>query len=172
MATKWDRWLYETGVNYLKFWIKDFGQWILLAAGDTHVADPLDTMHHEMDSIIHSHHAYKSVWLPIIGEQLIQERSPLANLHNEIAVVVIKGFSGSEPYSVVKLFMGHIVLYYTKGSVVCKITGRRRNRKGLEVPCKNIYYRSTKDTAFIIVITWFPHPLMRSHAYKNVCNLT
>ena len=61
-----------------------------MAAGDTHVADPLDTMHHEMNSIVHSHHAYKSVWLPIIGEQLILERSPLAKLHNEIAVVVIK----------------------------------------------------------------------------------
>ena len=61
-----------------------------MAAGDTHVADLLDTMHHEMNSIVHSHHAYKSVWLSIIREQLIVESSPLANLHNEIAVVVIK----------------------------------------------------------------------------------
>ena len=61
-----------------------------MAAGDAHVAHPLDTVHHEMDSMVHSHHAYKSVWLPIRGEQLILERSLPANLHNKIAVVVIK----------------------------------------------------------------------------------
>ena len=61
-----------------------------MAAGNTHVVDPLDTVYHEMDSMVHSHHAYKSVLLSIIGEQLILERSPLANLHNEVAVVVIK----------------------------------------------------------------------------------
>ena len=90
LVNKWDRWLYETDINYLKFWIKDFRQWILMATGDTHVADPLDTMYHEMDSIVHSHHVYKPVWLPKIGEQLILERSLPANVHNKIAVVVIK----------------------------------------------------------------------------------
>ena len=61
-----------------------------MAAGDTHVADPLDTMHHIMDSMVHSHHAYKSLWLPIIRVQLILERSLPANLHNKISVVVMK----------------------------------------------------------------------------------
>ena len=32
----------------------------------------------------------KSVWLPIIGEQLILERSLQANLHNKFSAVVIK----------------------------------------------------------------------------------
>ena len=59
-----------------------------MAAGNTHVADLLDTMQHEMDSMVHSHHAYESVWSPIIGEQLIMERSLPANLHNKIAVVI------------------------------------------------------------------------------------
>ena len=36
-----------------------------MAAGDTHAADPVDTVHHEMDSTICSHHFYKSVWLPL-----------------------------------------------------------------------------------------------------------
>ena len=31
-----------------------------MAAGDTRVADPVDTVHHEMDSTIRSHHVYKS----------------------------------------------------------------------------------------------------------------
>ena len=32
-----------------------------MAAGDTRAADPVDTVHHEMDSLVHSHHVYKSV---------------------------------------------------------------------------------------------------------------
>ena len=61
-----------------------------MVADNTHVADPLDTVHHEMDSMVHSHHAHKSMWLSITVEQLILERNLLANLHNKIAVVVIK----------------------------------------------------------------------------------
>ena len=61
-----------------------------MAASDTHVAYLLDTMHHKMDSMVHSHHAYKYVWSPIIREQLILERSLPVNLRNKIAVVVIK----------------------------------------------------------------------------------
>ena len=33
----------------------------IMAAGDTRAADPVDTVHHEMDSTIHSHGFYKSV---------------------------------------------------------------------------------------------------------------
>ena len=61
-----------------------------MAAGDTHVADPLDTVYHEIDSMVHSHHVYKSVWLPIIGEQVILGRSLTVNPHNELAAAVIK----------------------------------------------------------------------------------
>ena len=32
-----------------------------MEAGDTHAADPVDTMHHEMDSAVCSHRFYKSV---------------------------------------------------------------------------------------------------------------
>ena len=31
-----------------------------MAAGDTSAVDPVDTVHHEMDSEVHSHHFYKS----------------------------------------------------------------------------------------------------------------
>ena len=34
---------------------------LIMTAGDTGAADPLDTVHHEMDSVVHSHHFYKSV---------------------------------------------------------------------------------------------------------------
>ena len=36
-----------------------------MAAGDTHVADPLDTVCHEMDKFACSHHVYKYVWSPV-----------------------------------------------------------------------------------------------------------
>ena len=32
-----------------------------MATGDAHVADPLDTVHHEMGSVVHSHYVYKVV---------------------------------------------------------------------------------------------------------------
>ena len=70
--------LNETG-NYMrpvlitwKFWIKAFGWWILMTARKA----PLGTVHHEMDSMFCSHHVYKSVCSPIIGEQLVLEKEP------------------------------------------------------------------------------------------------
>ena len=47
-----------------------------MEADGVHVADPLDTVHCAMDSMVRSHHVYKSVWFPIIGEQLILEKEP------------------------------------------------------------------------------------------------
>ena len=58
-----------------------------MATGDACVSDLLDTVHHEMDNVVRGHHVYKSVWLPVIGEQLILEKEP-ANPHNEFAVAV------------------------------------------------------------------------------------
>ena len=42
---------------------------------DSHVADPVDTVHHEMDSMVRGHCFYTSVWSPVI-EQLILEKEP------------------------------------------------------------------------------------------------
>ena len=47
-----------------------------MAAGDTHAADPVDTVHHEMDSTVRSHHFYKSVESPVLGKQLVLEKEP------------------------------------------------------------------------------------------------
>ena len=33
-----------------------------MAAHDAHVVDLLDTVHHEMDSTVHSHHVYETIW--------------------------------------------------------------------------------------------------------------
>ena len=48
-----------------------------MTAGNICVAYSLDTVHQEMDSwLICSHGIYNSVWLPVIGEQLIMEKKP------------------------------------------------------------------------------------------------
>ena len=39
-----------------------------MAADDTRAADPVNTVHHEMDSMVRSHGFYKSVLLPVTGE--------------------------------------------------------------------------------------------------------
>ena len=114
-----------------------------MAVGNDCVADPLDTVHHEMDSVVCGCYVYISVWSPVI-EQLILEKDP-ANSHDELAD---RGFSDGGPHFE-KLFTDHVEFYYMKGFVVCHITGRRKE-KGLEVPYKYIYYYgSTKDPVFI-----------------------
>ena len=50
-------------------------------AGIACVADWLDTMHHEMDSMVHVHHVYKSGWSSVV-EQLCLEKEPVANPYN------------------------------------------------------------------------------------------
>ena len=59
-----------------------------MAAGDTCAADPVDTVHHETDSMVHSHCFYKSVWSPVI-EQLVLEKAPAGHMMNMQYVVVI-----------------------------------------------------------------------------------
>ena len=48
-----------------------------MRAGDIHIADPLNTVHHEMDSMVYSDHVYKSVWSPIIGKTTCSEKEPI-----------------------------------------------------------------------------------------------
>ena len=47
-----------------------------MAAGNTCVAHLVVTVHHEIDSAVHSHCVHKPVWLSVIGEQLILEKEP------------------------------------------------------------------------------------------------
>ena len=47
-----------------------------MTAGDAHIEDLLDTVHHDIDSVVYSHHVYKSVWSPVI-EQLVLEKKPV-----------------------------------------------------------------------------------------------
>ena len=42
---------------------------------DSRVGDPVDIVHHEMDSMVCSHSVYTFVWSPVI-EQLILKKEP------------------------------------------------------------------------------------------------
>ena len=55
-----------------------------MANGNAHIADSLDTVHHEKDHVVHDQFVYKSVWQPII-EQPTLEKDP-AIPHDEFAV--------------------------------------------------------------------------------------
>ena len=48
-----------------------------MAAGDAHVIDPVDPVHHEMNSmLVYSNYVHKAVRLPVIGKQLVVEKEP------------------------------------------------------------------------------------------------
>ena len=86
---------------------------------DTYVAHPLDTVHHEMDSVVCSHHVYKSVWSPVI-EQLVLKRSLPANPHDKLRVAVKKYSQILGRILSEKLFKDHVVFYYMKG--LCRLS--------------------------------------------------
>ena len=106
-----------------------------------------------MDSVVHSHHVYKSVWSSVI-EQLGQSTWWICSGSDKNSQIV-----NCTPLE--DLFTEHVIFYYTKGlcrplSSVCHITERRRIRQGLEISHKyNYYYGSTKDLAFIRDQTFF-----------------
>ena len=119
LATKQDRWIYKTGIYYLKFWVKVFKWWILMAAGDTSILDPLDPVHHEVNSMpVYSHHVYISVRSPVI-EQLILEKELNGQSTQWICSSSDKGFSDVGLTPLENLFTNHVVFCYTwTGSVV------------------------------------------------------
>ena len=44
-----------------------------MEAGNIH--NLLDTVHHEMNSMVHSDHVYKSVWSSVVGEPVLEKES-------------------------------------------------------------------------------------------------
>ena len=45
-----------------------------MTAGDTCAADPIDTVHHEMDSTVRSHRLYIYIYVCVIEKQLVLEK--------------------------------------------------------------------------------------------------
>ena len=84
-----------------------------MTACDAHVLNSLDTVHHEVVNLFWSHHEYKSVWLPVIGEQLILEKEPAGQSTQWICSGSDKGFSDSGPNSVGKfIYRSHGILLH------------------------------------------------------------
>ena len=62
-ATKSDWQLYETGI-YLLLEVLNQSFWVMNSngsSGDIRIANQVDTVHHKMESMVHSHHVYKYV---------------------------------------------------------------------------------------------------------------
>ena len=68
-----------------------------MAADDACVADPLDTVHHEIDSVIHNYH------VPVIGEQIILEKEPAGQSTWWICSGSDKEFSDNRLHSIRKI---------------------------------------------------------------------
>ena len=82
--------------------------------------------------------------MPFIREQLDLQQK-LNNAYDRYAVAVIKNneIVGSVPRELARQFSRFLL---EGGSTVCMIRGNRRNRKGLEVPCRYDLTGSVKKT--------------------------
>ena len=85
------------------------------------------------ESVIRGHHIYKSMWCPVLDEELILCEE-LNNLHDRNAVSIKKednvvGHVPRELARVVKKFLRK------GGKAICIVSGPRKRGKGLEVPC-------------------------------------
>ena len=98
-----------------------------------------DAFEYTMDSAIRGFHVYKSIWTPILNEQLrpFQEHG---NAEDLFAVAVCT--SGDLKVGHVPREIARICWYFLEhdGEIVCTVTGTRRRsplaQGGLEIPCK------------------------------------
>ena len=99
---------------------------------------------YEKESVVRGHHIYKTVWTPVIGEELPVEREE-DNQHDQHAVAVVKNGTivGHMPRT-----LSGVSWYFLEhgGNIQCRITGRRQFGNGLEVPCVYLYVGSVRMT--------------------------
>ena len=91
----------------------------------------------EFESVVRGHHVYKDVWNPTVGEELEACREP-ENAHDRHAVTLKKAgeIIGHVPHELCKImytFTGY------SGHLTCRVAGRRKLGKGLEVPCVYVF---------------------------------
>ena len=90
-------------------------------------------------SVIRSHHVYKTIWTPYVGEELllaIEEN----NLFDRRAVAVLKNgeIVGHMPHELAQF--SWFFLKRDSGSIKAVVTGKRKKGLGLEVPCDYNYH--------------------------------
>ena len=103
---------------------------------------------YEVRSCVRGHHVFKSVWNPIIGQQLVCKRET-NNPTDVYAVAVMRGSTvvGHVPR---KISAACARFLERKGTIQCTITGSRRSSEdlpqgGLEVPCTLKFQGEAKD---------------------------
>uniref|UniRef100_A0A1X7SF53 HIRAN domain-containing protein n=1 Tax=Amphimedon queenslandica TaxID=400682 RepID=A0A1X7SF53_AMPQE len=86
-----------------------------------------------IDSVVRGHHIYKRIWTPFLGETLKLEREN-DNPYDQYAVTINKDGEvvGRVPKELSRIFSNFML---SGGDIECKITGKRKLGKGLEVPC-------------------------------------
>ena len=87
--------------------------------------------------MISVHDIYKSIWTPIIGEELVLETKD-SNKPEQHAVAVKKDgcIVGHVPH-----LISQESWFYLKhsGHILCHVTGKQKRDVGLEVPCMYAY---------------------------------
>ena len=101
-----------------------------------------------VESIIRGHHIYKSIWNPIIGEELEVYREP-DNVHDRRAVCVKKSGAivGHVPCEISRV-LGKFIRH--GGTVSCRVSGSRQLGHGLEVPCTYVLAGKKKLVAKVL----------------------
>ena len=98
------------------------------------LAPPTDMETLKKNSVVTGHHIYKTIWTPFFGEMLPAEIEE-GNLYDRYVISLIRDgkIVGHMPHSISKVswhFLKH------GGKIKCEVTGKRKKRNGLEVPCQ------------------------------------
>ena len=90
-----------------------------------------------IDGVIRGHHVYKSIWTPIVGQEL-DVRAEANNVRDSRAVAT---FLGGRVVGHLPIEFSNVAWHFLQygGRILCVVTGNRKRSevrsKGLEVPC-------------------------------------
>ena len=100
----------------------------------------------QLEGVVRGHHIYKNVWTPVIGEHLSLQQEP-DNSYDSFAVTVMKegDVVGRVPRELSYSFTSFI---QSGGEITCEVTGHRKKRRGLEVPC--VYKFNTNGNELLL----------------------
>ena len=87
----------------------------------------------QLEGVVRGHHVFKSVWTPVVGEDLPLQQEP-DNSYDSFAVTIMKEHAvvGRVPRELSYSFWTFI---QNGGEISCQVTGHRKKGRGLEVPC-------------------------------------
>ena len=95
-------------------------------------------MAYEKASVIKGHRVYKSIWMPVIGEELHTKlEKDIEHDKHAVAVILDDCTVGHLPYTI-----SSVSWFFLRcgGVIVCRVTGKRKHGDGREVPCLYVYF--------------------------------